>query len=86
MSKLSQSNAHGCNAKTDTCVMGTPGQSLRMDAIHAATGSTAGFVAGGIAAALGIVLVATAPTTITKTPTTARIAIGPTSVRVSLTF
>jgi hypothetical protein len=86
MSKLSQSNSHGCNAKADTCLKGTEGPGLRQDALHAATGSTAGFVAGGIAAALGIVLVVTAPTTITKTPTTVGFGFGPGSVRLRLSF
>ena len=44
-SKLSQSNAGGCNATTDYCT--TQGLATRQDAVHAATASDLAFALGG---------------------------------------
>jgi hypothetical protein len=57
-SKLDESNAGPCGAG-DRC--NAQGLALRHDASSAATGSTVGFVLGGIAVAAGVVLYATAP-------------------------
>ena len=63
MSKRDQSNggfAKGlCDESSNHCQ--AQGQSLRKDAESAATGSTIGFVAGGVALAAGVVLYVTSP-------------------------
>jgi hypothetical protein len=64
MSKLNQSNSGPCNAQ-DQC--SGDGLSLRQSAGSAATVSTIAFVAGGVAAAAGIVLYVTAPHAATST-------------------
>ncbi len=58
VSKQHASNTGGCNA-ADACT--AAGRALRDDAIQAATASTALFVIGGTAAAVGGVLILTAP-------------------------
>ena len=57
-SKLDQSNGGPCDS-TDHC--SSQGLSLRKDAETAATVSTIGFIAGGVALAAGVVLYITAP-------------------------
>jgi hypothetical protein len=59
LSKKNASNADGhCNT-ADVC--DATGHQLRVEAIQAATASTGLFIGGGAALALGVVLVATAP-------------------------
>lgn len=59
MAKKNASNADGHCDASNAC--DPTGHNLRLDAISAATGSSAAFIAGGIALAGGIVLVLTAP-------------------------
>jgi hypothetical protein len=59
-SNFDKSNSGGrCNKDTNFCT--SDGLALRKDAQSAATGSTIGFVAGGVALAAGVVLYVTAP-------------------------
>ena len=73
LSKKNASNGPGnCNA-ADVCT--APGQKLRLDAIQAATASTALFVVGGAALVTGVVLLATAPSS--KPVPAAEVALSP---------
>jgi hypothetical protein len=59
---LSKKNASNANGNCNSADMCTPtGLQLRSDGIHAASGSTALFAIGGVALVVGVVLVATAP-------------------------
>jgi hypothetical protein len=70
---LAMSKQHASNSNPNDCIAGdrcfAAGQALRIDAIHAATASTAAFIAGGASAAVGIIVFATAPTTSPKKTT-----------------
>ena len=70
LSKKSQSNAPGKCTSDDQCT--AAGQALRLDAIHAASASTALVVIGGVGVAVGGILLFTAPSSAPKagaTPT-----------------
>ncbi len=56
LSKNDESKASGCTAAN---VCGEPGKSLRLDAITFGNASTAAFIAGGVLAGVGVILVAT---------------------------
>jgi hypothetical protein len=75
MSKNSASKADGhCDAQN---LCDATGKAARLDAIHAATVSTAGFIAGGVALAGGVVMVIVGKP---AAPVNAAIDIGPGSV------
>jgi hypothetical protein len=75
MSKVKESNANGCTTTPDVC---TPaGRAIRVDAINAATTSTAFFVAGAVVLAAGVVVVLTTPTPKAPSAVTTGLRVGP---------
>lgn len=72
LSKQSDSNQGHCRPTSDRC--DPTGLALRQDGLLAATGSTVGFIAGGLALTTGIVLLSTAPTAAAPAPS---VALGP---------
>lgn len=74
IAKKNESNANGCDAKTDVC--NEMGLALRKDALGVATGSSIAFGVGLAALGAGVVLIATAPSA-SQSAAVPRAALGP---------